>query len=502
MQKKFYKAALYIRVSTREQVDKGYSIGEQEERLRSYCHAMGWDVLRVYADPGFSGAKLDRPGLRDLLDDVHGGRCDVVLVWKLDRLSRSQKDTLTLIEDEFLAHGVAFVSMNENFDTSTSFGRAMIGVLSVFAQLEREQIRERMAMGAEARARSGKWHGGGFDPIGYDYIDGRLIVNEYEAAQVREIFDLYVNKKWAVHKIQQHMAAHYSRPKKSGSGSWLFDSAINAVLNSPLYIGMISWKGEQYPGEHEPIISKELFEAAQRRRAETAWSPAGRQKSPFAASHLLSGLTFCGNCGARYFGKGAYSGTVNRRYVSYYICYSRAKTNKSMMRDPSCKNKTFPVGDLDKIVLDAVKKLAFDPLEVERLIAGAPGVVESEKTKRAILEARHSDLKKQVDRLISLCRLGGSLPIQEIAAQIEGLQDDIEKTERALDGLPEDVEPGFEDTAVRARELFASAAEVIDSGDFEATRELVHSLIDKIVINADGIDIFWSFAPAQEKAPE
>ena len=126
---------------------EGYSIQAQTERLQAYCKAKGWGVFHTYTDAGFSGSNMERPALSQLLEDVEAGRVDCVLVYKLDRLSRSQKDTLHMIEDIFLANGCDFVSMSENFDTSTPLGRAMIGILSVFAQLEREQIRERMAMG-------------------------------------------------------------------------------------------------------------------------------------------------------------------------------------------------------------------------------------------------------------------------------------------------------------------------------------------------------------------
>ena len=159
----------YARVSTREQADHGYSIGEQNSRLRAYCQAKDWTLLRVIEDPGFSGAKMQRPGLQQVLEMVRRRECDAVLVWKLDRLSRSQKDTLYLLEDVFLANGCGFVSMLENFDTSTAFGRAMVGILSVFAQLEREQFKERSAIGRVGRAKAGLFHGGGYAPIGYDY---------------------------------------------------------------------------------------------------------------------------------------------------------------------------------------------------------------------------------------------------------------------------------------------------------------------------------------------
>ena len=155
---------------------------------------MGWEIVETFVDPGFSGGDTDRPGLKAMIKTVETSDIDKVVVYKLDRLSRSQKDTLFLIEDVFLKNNTDFVSMNENFDTSTPFGRAMIGILAVFAQLEREQIKERMSMGKEARAKEGKWHGGATEPIGYDYdpVTELLNVNEYEAMQVKELFELFL----------------------------------------------------------------------------------------------------------------------------------------------------------------------------------------------------------------------------------------------------------------------------------------------------------------------
>ncbi|BAK21879.1 putative phage integrase [Melissococcus plutonius ATCC 35311] len=155
------RTAIYVRVSTNEQIEEGYSIDEQIDKLKKFCEIKEWDVANVYKDPGFTGSNMERPGLQKLIRDVKLNRIDTVLVYKLDRLSRSQKDTLYLIEDIFESKQTAFVSLNENFDTSTPFGKAMIGILAVFAQLEREQIKERMTMGKLGRAKSGKamsWH--------------------------------------------------------------------------------------------------------------------------------------------------------------------------------------------------------------------------------------------------------------------------------------------------------------------------------------------------------
>ena len=156
---------------------------------------MGWNNYVIYNDAGFSGANTNRPALQNLIEDVKAGKIEKVIVYKLDRLSRSQLDTLYLIEKVFLANSCDFVSISENFDTATPFGRAMIGILAVFAQLEREQIKERMAMGKTARAKKGLTNCGANPPIGYDYTDGKLYVNDYEAMLIKKVFGEFLSGK-------------------------------------------------------------------------------------------------------------------------------------------------------------------------------------------------------------------------------------------------------------------------------------------------------------------
>ena len=147
---------IYVRVSTVQQAEEGYSIPQQIERLTKYCEAMGWQVVKVYVDDGHSGGSMERPGLQQMFKDIEKGHADLVLVDKLDRLSRSQFDTLYMIQKVFDPQNVAFVSRAEAFDTSTAFGKAMVGILAVFAELERSRIKERMIDGKEGRAKEGK----------------------------------------------------------------------------------------------------------------------------------------------------------------------------------------------------------------------------------------------------------------------------------------------------------------------------------------------------------
>ena len=185
--------ALYLRVSTEAQADEGYSLAAQAEKLEAYCRMKGIGRFTQYVDGGFSGSNLSRPAVTQLIDCIRRGEVERVVVYKLDRLSRSQKDTLYLIEDVFAPHDVDFVSINENIDTGTPYGRAMIGILSAFAQLERENIFLRTRMGMVERVRQGYWPGGGKVPFGYDYDAAKgILVPNRDADTVREIYARYL----------------------------------------------------------------------------------------------------------------------------------------------------------------------------------------------------------------------------------------------------------------------------------------------------------------------
>jgi site-specific DNA recombinase len=492
----FMRVVCYARVSTREQAEKGWSIGEQQERMQAYCSAKEWTMVRLITDPGYSGAKLDRPGMNELVALVKNHDCDAVLVWKLDRLSRSQKDTLYLIEDVFTANGCSFISMNENFDTSTAFGRAMIGILSVFAQLEREQIRERMAVGRVGRAKAGLFHGGGFAPIGYDYItkeDGGqgLVVNENEAMQVREVFRLFLDG-WSLYKIHLHMKSNYTLKY----GVWT-DRTVRDVLRFRLYIGKITWAGVEYDGRHEHLVSDEVFAAAQRRLDAVKWvskDGESRQKSPFESTHVLGGLLWCARCGARYGASGNYSGRgENRRYHPYYACYSRSKSAKNMIRDPNCKNNRWPCCKLDGIVLDAIRELAFDPAAFEAIVHPEPDV--DVDAKRAALTSKMTDLEAQKKRLLDLCQLG-AVAISEVADRLEDLDAQFGVLRSELEDCVVPASVQNVDIEV-SRATLASAAAVIENGTQLEKRELVHALISRIDMDGDKMDIHWRFAPQQ-----
>lgn len=454
---------LYVRVSTTEQAEKGYSIDEQIDRLTAYCKAMSWHVVKVYTDAGYSGGNTDRPALKDLIADVSGGSFDAVVVYKLDRLSRSQRDTLTIIEG-FLDNGTDFVSMTENFDTSTPFGKATIGILSVFAQLEREQIKERCSLGRAGRAKEGKYHGGGYIPIGYDYKDGQLIVNVAESAQIKEIHKLYQQGETfrSISKIFKDKG--YSHKY----GMWEV-YRISRVIKNPLYAGYITHKGELFKGDHEPIISEDCFQ-----KTKDIINARNAVKSPHIGRSLLGGLLFCGRCNARY----GISRTSGTNPYQYYCCHSRRKMSYHLIKDPNCKNKNWRKDDLDNLVINEIKKLKNEPLNV-------PDQSQNED-KSALILAEIEKTEKQKSRFMDLYG-SGLFDIDELENKIRPLNDKKARLTTELEKL--NAEPDVRKTAA----LIETFSDVLENGDPEQVRLLVRSLIRKIEIDGEDVTIFWNF---------
>ena len=470
----------YVRVSTQEQANEGYSVGEQTDRLKKYADAMGWQVFKVYTDGGFSGANIYRPALQEMMRDIEAGLIDKVVVYKLDRLSRSQKDTLFLIDDVFLKNGCDFVSMNENFDTSTPFGRAMIGILSVFAQLEREQIKERMAMGIEARAKEGKYNGSNYSAIGYDYIDGQLVINDFEAMQIRMIFDMYANG-YSCNRITQHLNEKGYSHKY---GTWNRKTVLR-VLERKTYCGIIEYKGNDYQGQHEPIISQELFDICQikhKANKETYMEHmAGKN-----FNSCLSGLLVCARCGAN-FSKNTkhtnYKG-VSKPYY-YYVCNSKIKKNPSTIKDPNCKNKTWRMEKLDNIIFDEIKKLSLDPNYITQL---QPTRKKDDRPKA--IEKKIAEIEQQLSKLMELYSLDG-ISLEALQKKINELNTNkLKLSEEKTRILLEQEQELSKDEALKLINSFDS---VLESGSMPEIRAILQALIDKIEIDGEDITIYWKF---------
>lgn len=481
---KIIRVALYPRVSSHEQVE-GYSIGEQIERLTDYCKAMKWEVYKIYTDPGYSGGDTNRPGLQAMLQDIKDGKVDKVVVYKLDRLSRSQKDTMMLIEDEFLAYGVDFVSMSENFDTGSAFGRAMIGILAVFAQLERENIKERTMIGKEARAKEGKWHGGATEPIGYDYdVNTELLkVNEYEAMQIRELYELFLGGT-PLRSVERIFKEKGYRHKH---GVW-DPKTMRRVMRNKTNIGYIKHLDQWYPGDHEPIIDEDTFYKAVKLLDDRAEQYKQSGVKPGAQTTYLGGLLRCKHCGGKYT-KQAGRKWKNNEPPLYYTCYSRSKKVPKMVKDPNCKNKNWKMEELDALVFAEIEQLALDPEAISTARAENLKKNTAAAEKVAVLEKEIHKLDAQISRFMDLYGIG-KFTIDQVSSKVDPLNEQRKALQNELDALTAETGELTEEETLQVVQNFH---DILASGDFAKIRLTIETLIYYIELDEDDVYIHWKF---------
>lgn len=473
---------LYVRVSSTEQAEEGYSLEEQEARLRSYCEAYGYTIHAVHIDPGFSGSNLDRPGIKKVINDVHSGACKKVIVWKLDRLSRSQKDTMILLEDVFLANDCAFVSMTESFDTSTPAGRCVVGILASFAQMERENIRIRTTIGRQARVKQGYYHGS-HAPIGYKFAAGSndLIVDAYASKLVKEVFRRFLSGE-SISSISRVMADTYG----TALYDWTRNTAVRRVLSNPVYMGKVQIKGQLYDGIHEALVSEtDWYLAAallEHNKEQVKRSYSFKTASGNVADNMLTGLLFCGDCGARMYAKKV--STAKKRY----ICHSVAKTSVAMIKSDNCTNRLHPytVSELDAIVIDEIKKLSLDRSYFESMVSN---LREAPPEDLEGFQERMEEIERQTERLLNLYQTG-LVSIEEIQARISDLNEERKKLEERI----ESAQPATPCLPMEtAWERITSLPAVLESGNAEEVHRTIHSLIDKVVVLNHDITIYWTF---------
>ncbi|MCL1914442.1 MAG: recombinase family protein [Eubacteriaceae bacterium] len=295
------KTAIYVRVSTDEQAKEGYSIRAQIEKLKSFIKVKDWSFYKVYADEGISGKNIkDRPAINEMIEDIKAGNVDNVLVYKIDRLTRSTRDLIELT-DIFKATGCSFNSVMESIDTATASGRMFLKIIGIFAEFERENIAERITLAAEKKAREGYSLGYftasyGYDKAGKDKIQ---TINLEEAKIVKEIFAMYVEGNMSQNAITKNLNKRGIKPKLSET--WCAES-VRGVLRNTNYIGKVRYSlnnEERYfeaDGKHEPIIDEEVFLQAQSKMVRIQKKmPTKRPKE----ASFFSGTIYCGKCGTK-----------------------------------------------------------------------------------------------------------------------------------------------------------------------------------------------------------
>lgn len=324
--------AIYTRKSTDERLDMEFnSLDAQRESCLAYIQSQkseGWSaVKKTYDDGGFSGGSMDRPALAELVEDIKASKVNIVVVYKIDRLTRSLMDFAKLVE-VFDAHGVTFVSVTQSFNTTTSMGRLTLNVLLSFAQFEREVAGERIRDKISASKRRGMWMGG-VPPIGYKVENRQLEVDSNNVKLARHIFDRYLAL-GGVYKLAEELKAQgIKSPIRISGKGWKYGDAefsrgaLQNMLTNPIYIGRIKHKNNSYDGQHEAIIPQELWNDVQKKLQEQAASPRGCTKT--RDKNLLQGLLF--DAQGRSYGP-TFTTKKSKRY-RYYIDHSAKQSGKS-----------------------------------------------------------------------------------------------------------------------------------------------------------------------------
>jgi len=393
------RCAIYTRKSSDEGLDQEFnSLDAQREAAEAYIisqKAEGWTTLPDrYDDGGYSGGSMDRPALDRLLHDIDRGKIDCVVVYKVDRLSRSLMDFARIMET-FEKHQVSFVSVTQQFNTTHSMGRLTLNILLSFAQFEREIIGERIRDKLAAQARKGKWTGGA-PVLGYDVDRSgpspRLVINAKEAARVREIFRMYLEESSllpVVKELARRGWANKLRVTKKGRtlGGRPFDKATLWVLmTNPIYAGKIRYKDELHDGEHEPIIEPDVFDQVQKKLKQNSRAGSVEVRNKYGA--LLRGLLRCKNCGTAM--THSFCGNSKRRFYRYYRCVSAIKNGHG-----TCPTGTLPAGELERVVVDEVRGLVKDEALLAQVLSEAHAVSD---TDLAAARRERDDLRRERKR--------------------------------------------------------------------------------------------------------
>ena len=473
-------AALYVRVSTQEQAKEGYSVGAQAELLTNYAKAHKWNVYNTYIDDGYSGKDMNRPAFQNLVADIKKGRVDIVVVWMFDRISRSQKDMLTIIEDILEPNNCAYVSLCENFDTSTPLGMAMIGILSTFAQLEREQIKERMAMGKEARAKKGLWNGGSEAPYGYIYKDGLLYVDDFEAMIVRKIYALAGEGK----SDRKIAAILKNEGYKTRLGEWQRTS-VRGILNKEIYSGIITFKDSKFEGLHDPIIDSDEFNEVQTIKRKRANDISGKGWNPWKAASCISGLVYCAKCGNKYYIRTNRCHKGDKHYMyKKFVCEGRENSNNKSIAF-KCNNKNWRKEKLVDLVLNEIRKLAIEPDYLNTITNQT-----SKSDDKKIINAEIKKLDNQISRLMDLYALE-EVPIDTIRDRIAALSEKKKALNEHIQRLND--EKAKNEHIKKIKKSIGKIPTILDKGSEEDIHQVVVELINKIEIDGDDVNIYWNF---------
>lgn len=354
------RCAIYTRKSTNEGLDQEFtSLDAQRESAENYIRSQqnqGWVLLpEKYDDGGFTGATTDRPALQKLIEDIKSQKINCVVVYKVDRLSRSLLDFVKLLQF-FEEHQISFVSVTQHFNTNTSMGRLTLNILLSFAQFEREMISERTKDKMAAARMKGRWTGGR-PALGYDLdsANKQLLINPEEAELIRMIFNLYLEKKStldvAITLEEKGLKTKCHKSKSNIFGGVSFKKTnVQLILNNVIYVGKVKYENKVYPGLHEPIISEDVFHQAQEILKQNQRVRGFSKNRRFPG--LLTGLFRCSSC------ETSMSHSYTQKKVCkyrYYICLNAVKLNRK-----SCPTKSISAVTIENKCLELLRDIVKD----------------------------------------------------------------------------------------------------------------------------------------------
>lgn len=437
----------YLRVSTEAQTEK-YGLDMQKQTIIEYCEKKGVTIDKWYIDGGYSGSKLDRPEIQELLNHAQSGIIDTVYIYKLDRMSRDVIDTLTLFYKTLPGYGVKVVSATEDLRTENPMDRMMLTMNAAMNQYEREVIRMRMAAGMVERIKNGYWPGGGRVPIGYYYDrnDGTLHIDPIEAEMVRDAFRLYL--------------AGYSCDRIADILGFSCEKTVTNALKRKAYIGLIEYKGNVYKGRQEPIVDEETFYSVQdvhKKRSTNAH---------VANGYLLSGLCYCGICGAR------------MRYHKWdginprILCYSQYGGKSYMIKNKNCSNIKPYANIVEAEVEDCFKRFAIN-------------VKQNDGQKDNLFEKLQASIKREDEKVKRLYMVYAENPSKNLMDVIKDTETKIAKLNKQLlaeSGRREN------DNSKKIKEI-RHVSDIWDTLSTKEKNRVLKECIEKIVISGNDIEI-------------
>lgn len=504
------KCVLYSRVSTEMQVD-GFSLDGQKNNLKRFADREEMEIVDIYEDAGKSGKSIEgRPAFKQMLFDIENGlEIDYILVYKLSRFGRNAADILNSLE-HVQAFGVNLICIEEGIDSSQTSGKLLISVLSAVAEIERENIIEQTMNGRKEKARQGGWNGG-FAPYGYYLKDKQLFIQKYESEAIRIIFDKYVNDNMGFYKIANYLNLQGIQKTKRNNGTLSLWSThiVKTIIDNPIYCGKISYgrrvrekvKGskseyKQIPqdnyiiaeGQHEAIISEELWNAAHEKRKITGVkspSKIGRDRA-----HLLSGILKCPKCGGpMYTNKHAWTnkdGTYKEIY--YYVC-SKSRT----ARGKSCDYKSMlKKTDIEPLVIEAIRELIKNQDFAEEIKSRIGKEIDTSTLNRELknyesklreVDINKARLENEIDSLPEDTRFR-ERKVHDMTLRLDGLYDIIVELEEKIDDVKLRRKAVEQDaiTLENIYTLLANFDRIYDKISDEEKKSLISSLIKEIEI--------------------